>query len=351
MERVGGLSPRARLVAACQARPVDRTPVWFMRQAGSALASYRALRDRYGVAGIAHDAELAAQVAALPVDELDVDGAVLFADIMLLLEPMGVELELTPEGPRLARPIRSAAEVRRLREVDPTEELGFVLAAIGLLRQRLGERAAIIGLAGGPFTLAAYLVEGGPSRDFGRARAFLHAEPAAFADLLDRLAGAVRAYLVAQLRAGADVVQVFDSWVGVLSAADYRRAVAPFSRRVLAGLPGPAIHFATGAPHLLADLAAAGGDVLGIDERVVLGDAFAAAGPGRGVQGNLDPARVLAGREPAEAGARAILAEAAGHPGHIFNLGHGVPAGTDPAVLRSIVGLVHAWPLEAVEAA
>lgn len=335
------MTPRARFLAACESRPVDRTPVWFMRQAGSALASYRELRDRHGVAGIAHDADLAGQVAALPVSELGVDAAILFADIMLMLEPMGVELELTREGPRLARPFRTEEDVRRLRPIDPEAVLGFVLRSIRGLRGELGERAAIIGLAGGPFTLAGYLVEGGPSRDMVHTRAWMHAQPEVFGRLLERLAEAVNVYLAAQLAAGADAVQLFDSWVGVLPAADYRRHVAPWTRRALDQLDGPAIHFATGSGHLLAELAAAGGQVLGVDERVDLSDALATLAPGHAVQGNLDPSRILAGWGPTETGARAVLDAVGGRPGHIFNLGHAVPMGSDSAVLRDLAALVH----------
>jgi uroporphyrinogen decarboxylase len=337
------MTPRARFLAACRSRPVDRTPVWFMRQAGSALASYRELRDRHGVAGIAHDADLAGQVAALPVAELGVDAAILFADIMLMLEPMGVELELTREGPRLARPLRTEDDVRRLRPLDPEAALGFVLASIRGLRGELGERAAIIGLAGGPFTLAGYLVEGGPSRDMVHTRAWMHAQPEVFGRLLERLAESVNAYLGAQLAAGADAVQLFDSWVGCLSPGDYREYVQPHSRAAIAGLGAdvPVIHFGTNTGGLLADMRQAGGDVIGADWRLDLDAAWQAIGHDRAVQGNLDPVALFASPTEIRRRAADILRRAAGRPGHIFNLGHGILPETPVDHVVALVDAVH----------
>jgi uroporphyrinogen decarboxylase len=336
------MTGRDRLLAACRRQPVDATPVWFMRQAGSTLPAVRALRERHGPATIARTPELAATAAAAAVEDLGVDAAVLFADIMLPLEPMGVALELTDGGPRLERPIRSAAEVARLLPLDAEASLRPVLDGVRELRARLGGETGIVGLAGGPFTLAAYLIEGGPSRDFVRARAFMHAEPAAWSRLLGRLADAVGAYLAAQVRAGVDVVQLFDSWAGTLAPAEYAALVAPFTRRALAPVAVPVIHFAAAGTCLLEAMAGAGGDVIGLDWRIGLAEAWARLGPGVGVQGNLDPARVLAGWGPTEAGARAILADAAGRPGHVFNLGHAIAAGSDPGILRDLVALVHA---------
>jgi uroporphyrinogen decarboxylase len=334
-----------RLLAACRCEPVDATPVWFMRQAGGSLPRYRALRERHSVVEIARDPELCAEVTCDAAETLGVDGAVLFADIMLPLEPMGVDLELAASGPVIARPIRSAADVDGLRSVDVESDLGFVLEAIRRVRARLTGRAAVIGICGAPFTLAAYLIEGGPSRDQAVARAFMHREPGAWHLLMSRLADVGAAYVRAQADAGADVVQVFDSWAGSLSAADYEAFAAPYSRRVIAAAPEgtPVIHFATGSSHLLPALAAAGGHVLGVDWRIALGDAWRSAGGegGRAVQGNLDPALTLAGWERTADGATAVLRDAEGLPGHVFNLGHAAPRDADPGVLRDLASLVH----------
>ncbi len=331
-----------RFLRACRREPVDATPVWFMRQAGRSFSAYRALRERYGILELAKTPELCAEVTLMPVRELGVDAAVLFADIMLPLEPMGVDLRIEPEvGPIIDRPIRSAADIARLRPFDPAA-LSFTLDAIGLVRRELDGRAGVIGFSGAPFTLACYLIEGRPSRDFAIAKAFMYREPEAWHDLMERLAAMVAAYLHAQVDAGAQVVQLFDSWVGGLGPADYKRFVQPHVRRIFAALDGvPTIHFGTGTAALLELMAEAGGDVIGIDHRVSLGDAWRRVGYDRGIQGNLDAARLLAGWEATEAGARAVLDEAGDRPGHVFNLGHGVMPETDPELLRRLVDFVH----------
>jgi len=331
-----------RFVRACRREPVDATPVWFMRQAGRSFAAYRTLRERYGILELAKTPDLCAEVTLMPVRELGVDAAVLFADIMLPLEPMGVALRIEPEvGPIIDRPIRSAADVAALRPFDPGE-VAFTMDAIRLVRRELDGTAGVIGFSGAPFTLACYLIEGRPSRDFATAKAFMYREPAAWHDLMERLSIMVAAYLRSQVDAGADVVQLFDSWVGGLGPADYREFVQPHVRRIFAGLQGvPTIHFGTGTAALLELLAAAGGDVIGLDHRVSLAAAWVRVGHDRGVQGNLDPARLLAGWEATRAGALAVLDEAAGRPGHVFNLGHGVLPETDTDLLRRLVDLVH----------
>jgi uroporphyrinogen decarboxylase len=331
-----------RFVRACRRQPVDATPVWFMRQAGRSFAAYRGLRERYGILELAKTPELCAEVTLMPVRELGVDAAVLFADIMLPLEPMGVGLRIEPEvGPIIDRPIRSAADVASLRPFDPAE-VAFTLDAIRLVRRELDGDAGVIGFSGAPFTLACYLIEGRPSRDFATAKAFMYREPAAWHDLMERLSTMVVAYLRAQVDAGADVVQIFDSWVGGLGPADYAAFVQPHVRRIFAALEGvPTIHFGTGTSALLELMAEAGGDVIGVDHRVSLADAWRRVGHDRGIQGNLDSARVVAGWETAEVGARAILAEADGRAGHVFNLGHGVLPQTDTNVLRRLVDFVH----------
>jgi uroporphyrinogen decarboxylase len=331
-----------RFLRACRGEPVDATPVWFMRQAGRSFPAYRSLRERYGILELAKTPDLCAEVTLMPIRELGVDAAVLFADIMLPLEPMGVDLRIEPEvGPIIDRPIRSAADVEALRPFDPTG-MSFTLDAIRLVRRELDGRAGVIGFSGAPFTLACYLIEGRPSRDYAIAKAFMYREPAAWHDLMDRLSTMVVAYLRAQVEAGADVVQLFDTWVGGLGPADYVAFVQPHVRRIFAGLDAvPSIHFGTGTAALLELIADAGGDVIGIDHRMSLAEAWRRVGPDRGVQGNLDAARLLAGWEATEAGARAVLDEANGRAGHVFNLGHGVLPGTDPGLLRRLVDFVH----------
>jgi uroporphyrinogen decarboxylase len=331
-----------RFLRACRLEPVDATPVWFMRQAGRSFAAYRKLRERYGILELAKTPELCAEVTLMPVHELGVDAAVLFADIMLPLEPMGVGLRIEPEvGPIIDRPIRSAADVAALRPFDPSE-VSFTLDAIRMVRRDLDGSAGVIGFSGAPFTLACYLIEGRPSRDFATAKAFMYREPAAWHDLMERISSMVIAYLRAQVEAGADVVQVFDSWVGGLGPADYATFVQPHMKQIFdALLEVPTIHFGTGTSALLELMADAGGDVIGVDHRVSLGDAWRRIGFDRGIQGNLDAARVVAGWEATDAGARAVLAEADGHVGHVFNLGHGVMPQTDTGLLRRLVELVH----------
>lgn len=331
-----------RFLRACRREPVDATPVWFMRQAGRSFAAYRRLRERHGILELAKTPDLCAEVTLMPVRELGVDAAVLFADIMLPLEPMGVALRIEPEvGPIIERPIRSAADVGALATFDPSG-VSFTLDAIRLVRAELDGRAGVIGFSGAPFTLACYLIEGRPSRDFPTAKAFMFREPEAWHELMDRLSTMVIAYLRAQVEAGADVVQLFDSWVGGLGPADYARFVRPHVRRIFDALRDvPTIHFGTGTAALLELMADAGGDVIGVDHRVGLADAWARIGAARGIQGNLDAARLLAGWGATEAGARAVLADAGGRPGHIFNLGHGVLPETDPDVLHRLVDFVH----------
>ena len=331
-----------RLVRACRRESVDATPVWFMRQAGRSFSAYRALRERYGILELAKTPELCAEVTLMPVRELGVDAAVLFADIMLPLEPMGVGLRIEPEvGPIIDRPLRSAADVTALRPFDPAE-VSFTLDAIRLVRRELDGKAGVIGFSGAPFTLACYLIEGRPSRDFAIAKAFMYREPEAWDDLMERLTAMIVAYLEAQVDAGAQVVQLFDSWVGGLGPADYRAFVQPHVRRIFAALHSvPTIHFGTGTAALLDLLAETGGDVIGLDHRVSLADAWQRIGHDRGVQGNLDAARLLAGWEATRDGAQAVLDEAAGRPGHIFNLGHGVLPQTDPQLLHRLVDYVH----------
>ena len=316
-----------------------------MRQAGRALPEFRAIRARASLVDITRDPALCAEVTLQPVRRLGVDAAILFADITTPLEGLGVDVEIRPGvGPVIERPIRSAADVARLRPFEPEASVGSLLEAIRLVRA--ASDVPLIGFAGAPFTLACYLVEGGPSREFRRTKTFMHAEPVAWASLLDLLTEATRRYLAAQAAAGVQAVQVFDSWVGNLSPLDYDRGVAPWMRRLFDGLAPlgiPTIHFGVGTAGILANLAAAGGDVIGLDWRVGLADGCDRVGHDRGVQGNLDPTLLLGPFEAASEGARWVLDQAAGRPGHIFNLGHGVPPETDHDDLARLVDLVHEY--------
>ena len=342
-----------RFLAACRRTAADATPVWFMRQAGRALAENRGMRERYSILTLARTPELNAQVSLLPVTAYGVDAAVMYADIMLPLEPMGVHFELDPQvGPIIEAPIRSAADVRRLRPTEPATDVAFVMDALRMVRRELDGHQAVIGFAGGLFTLAAYLIEGRPSRDYATAKAFMYVEPQAWHELLRRLGEMTLRYLRAQVQAGAQALQLFDSWAGVLAPADYRAFVLPHVQPIFEGLAEldvPTIHFATSSAGLLDALVEAGGDVISIDHRQSLADAWQRIGSDRGIQGNLDAARLLAGWEATEAGARQVLAEAGGRPGHIFNLGHGVLPDTDPGVLRQLVEYIHVASARAEE--
>ena len=332
-----------RMFAALHHEQPDATPVWFMRQAGRALPAYRALRERYAILTLAKTPELCAEVTLMPVQAFGVDAAVMFADIMLPIEPMGVDLEIEPTiGPIIHNPIRSAADVARLRVIEPAEDVGFVMEAIRLVRRELDGRQAVIGFSGSPFTLACYLIEGRPSRDYATARALMYREPETWHELMRRLTEVVIRYLAAQVAAGAQLVQLFDSWVGALSPADYVTYVQPHVARIFGAIRDvPTIHFGTQTASLLEEMARAGGDVIGVDARQLLDVAWERIGLQRGIQGNLDGARLLAGWEATEPGALDVLRRAGGRPGHIFNLGHGVLPDTDPGLLARLVELVH----------
>jgi uroporphyrinogen decarboxylase len=338
------MTGEARFLAALRHEQPDATPVWFMRQAGRALADYRALRERYPILTLAKTPDLCAEVTLMPVRTFGVDAAVLFADIMLPLEPMGVSLEIQPDiGPIIHNPIRSKADVDRLRLIEPEEEVGFVMEAIRLVRRELAGKQAVIGFSGSPFTLACYLIEGRPSRDYAIAKAFMYREPAAWHALMEKLAEVVIRYLNAQVAAGAQVVQLFDSWVGALAPGDYVTYVQPHVARIFSAVRGaPTIHFGTGTAALLELMADAGGDVIGVDARQSLDVAWGRIGFERGIQGNLDATRLLAGWDATQEGARDVLRRAGNRPGHIFNLGHGVLPDTDPALLTQLVELVRA---------
>ena len=340
---VAPMTGEQRVLAAARRQPTDVTPVWFMRQAGRCLADYRALRERYDILTLAKTPELSAQVTLMPINTFGVDAAVMFADIMLPLEPMGVELEIQPDvGPIIHNPIRTPSDVDRLRVFEPAEGVGFVLDAIRLVRRELSGKKAVIGFSGAPFTLACYLIEGRPSREYARAKSFMYREPEAWTALMEKLSEVIVRYLRAQIDAGAQIVQLFDSWVGALAPADYEQYVQPHVAGIFGAITeAPTIHFGAGTAALLESMAAAGGDLISIDAHQSIDVAWARVGYDRGVQGNLDATRVLAGWEATEAGARDVLRRAAGRPAHIFNLGHGVLPGSDPDILRRLVNFVH----------
>ena len=336
------------LVKACQREPTERTPVWFMRQAGRSLPQYRAIRKRFGLFEIVRRPELCAEVTLQPVEAHGVDAAVMFTDIMFPVLGMGVDVELVEGvGPVVAQPIATASDVERLRVSEPEESAPFILEAVRLVRECLEPECAVIGFCGGPFTVAGYLIEGRPSREFAKVKALMYREPDVWHALCDKLAGQFARYVAGKARAGADVIQLFDSWVGALSLDDYEEFVAPYSARILSAVDVPTIHFGTGTTHLLAAMAEAGGDVIGLDWRVPLDRGWELVGDDRGVQGNLDPAVLLGPWERIEAATRVILDRAGGRPGHVFNLGHGVPPDTDPAVLRRLTELVQDATVEA----
>jgi uroporphyrinogen decarboxylase len=330
------------LTRACRREPVERTPVWFMRQAGRSLPEYREIRKRHTLFEVCRQPELCAEVTLQPVRAHGVDAAVMFADIMLPVIGMGVDLDLVENvGPVIEGPIAVLADVERLRVPDPEEAVPFILEAVRLVRDALAPEQGLVGFAGGPFTVAGYLIEGKPTREFLKTKACMYGSPDVWHALMEKLADTFARYLRAKVRAGADVVQLFDSWVGALSVDDYLEFVAPYSARILAAVDVPTIHFGTGAAHLLEDLAEAGGDVIGLDWRIPIGRGWEVVGEERGVQGNLDPALLLGPWERVEAATVRILDGAGGRPGHVFNLGHGVLPQSDPADLRRLVEVVH----------
>jgi uroporphyrinogen decarboxylase len=329
------------LVRAARGRPDSRPPVWFMRQAGRSLPEYRALRVGTKMLDACRDPDLVTEITLQPVRRHGVDAAILFSDIVLPLVAIGVGIDIVPGvGPVVEKPVTELADVDRLRPLD-ADDVSYVTAAIQTLVGELGA-TPLIGFAGAPFTLASYLVEGGPSRDHARTKALMHGQPELWHALLERLASIAGAFLRIQIGAGVAAVQLFDSWVGALSLADYVRFVLPHSRAVLEplGASVPRIHFGVGTGELLAAMRSAGADVVGVDWRVPLDEAARRLGPGAVVQGNLDPALLGAVWPVIERAVRRVVAEGRAADGHVFNLGHGVPPDTDPDVLTRVVDLV-----------
>jgi uroporphyrinogen decarboxylase len=314
-----------------------------MRQAGRYLSEYREIRARYSLLEICRTPELACEVTLQPIRRFGLDAAILFSDLLVPLEPMGIPFSFAAgEGPRIERPIRDAADIDRLREVEPRESLGFTLEAIGLLTREL--EVPLIGFAGAPFTLASYAIEGGPSKSFEKTKALMYEDPKSWHRLASKLARVISDYLLAQIEAGVRAVQLFDSWVGALSPEDYRSLVLPHSREILESLAGrgvPRIHFGTGTSGFLREMRDAGADVVGLDWRIDLDRGWQELGEGVAVQGNLDPLTLFAPDEIREHRVDAILRQAGGRPGHVFNLGHGILPGTPVEAVASLVEQVH----------
>ena len=342
-----------RFLNACRRQPVDATPVWFMRQAGRYMPEYRALRERHSLLALCREPELATQVTMQPVNRIDLDAAILFSDLLLPLEPMGLPFDfIKGEGPAIETPIRTTADIDKLKTFEPRESLSHVLQAIRLIQRELAGRIPLIGFAGAPFTLASYAIEGGHSNNFALTKALMYGHPEAWHRLCGKFAAIIGDYMVAQIEAGVDVVQIFDSWVGALSPADYREFVLPHTRTIFDAIGGrvPTIHFGTGTSTFLGDLREAGGDVIGADWRIPLDEAWARIGYDRGVQGNLDPTLLLGPTDRLLAAADDVLRRAAGRPGHIFNLGHGILPMTNLEQVQQLAEHVHARSRTAVPA-
>ncbi len=343
------MSPRdGALIRAAYGEYVDHVPVWFMRQAGRSLPEYRAIREGIGMLEACMRPETVVEVTLQPVRRYGVDAAILFSDIVLPLKALGLDLDIVAGvGPVVAVPVREQEQVSRLPEFDPNR-LEFLQAAVRALADELGD-VALIGFAGGPYTIASYLVEGGPSRDHARTKALMRGAPELWHELMARLVEIVAGTLRLQVRAGASAVQLFDSWIGGLSPRDYRRYVLPHTQAVMAAIADlqvPRIHFGVGTGELLTDMASAGVEVVGVDWRVPLDRALQRLQPGQSVQGNLDPTLAFAPWEVVAAEATEILRLGRAAPGHIFNLGHGVLPGSDPDVLARLVDLVHRFPVQ-----
>ena len=333
-------------LAACRSEPHERVPVWFMRQAGRALPEYRAIRGEGSILDAIRQPKLAAEITLQPVRRYGVDAAILYSDIVVPVAAIGFGVDVAPgTGPVVTDPFRSARDLDRLRPLDAERDTPYVLETVAAVVDALPDDVPLIGFAGAPFTVASYLVEGGPSRTYAKTKALMHGDPSLWAALLDRLADLAAASLRSQIDAGARAVQLFDSWAGSLNPSQYERFVLPASRKVfdaVADLDVPRIHFGVNTGELLALLRAAGADVVGVDWRTPLSVARERVGDGVALQGNLDPAICLAPWDVVAEEVRAVLAANDGHPGHVFNLGHGVLPETDPTVLERIVELVHA---------
>jgi len=334
-----------RLIRACRRQSVDVTPVWFMRQAGRFLPEYRKIREKHDIISICKNPELCAKVTTLPVEILGVDAAIMFADIMLPIEGMGVRFEIQEGvGPIIKQPISDLRSAASLETLDPASDVPFVLEAIGITRKMLDAKVPLIGFCGAPFTIASYLIEGRPTRDFIKVKTLMYRDPKAWHALMGKLSDSMVRYLRSQVNAGVELVQLFDSWVGCLSPQDYHNYVLPYSQRIFKELEDtgvPRIHFGTGTASLLEEMKAAGGDVFGVDWRIPLDVAWERLGDDVGIQGNLDPATLLGDMELVKSASMDILRRAEGRRGHIFNLGHGMLPDASPENVAALVKFVH----------
>jgi uroporphyrinogen decarboxylase len=338
------MASAAPFLLACRRATVPYTPVWLMRQAGRYMSEYRAVRERLSFLELCKTPEAAAEVTLQPVDRLGVDAAILFADILLVLEPLGLGLTFEKgDGPVIARSVRSGEQVERLPHVDVADALSYVFETVRLVKSQLAGRVPLIGFAGAPFTLASYAIEGGGTRNYVHTKRLLYGHPQAFHRLMARLVEVTADYLNGQIEAGVQAVQVFDSWVGNLAPDDYRASVLPHMQELFRRLDPsvPAIHFSTGTAGFIELVAAAGGDVIGLDWRIAIDDARRRIGPERAVQGNLDPGILLAPRAVIRERVRELLARVGGQPGHVFNIGHGILPETPPDNVRALVDAVH----------
>ena len=341
-----------RFLRACRREPVDVTPVWFMRQAGRYMAEYRAIREKYSLLEICYQPELAAEVTLQPVRALGVDAAILFADILLPVIPLGLGLEFAKgEGPVIGKPVRTIADVAALRPIHAETDLDYVMEAIRILRGELNG-IPLIGFSGAPFTVASYMIEGGSSREFLKTKTMMYSAPDVWHALMEKLSSVLAEYLVAQIHAGAQAVQVFDSWAGALSPQDYESFALPYSQRVLSAAQAervPVIHFGTNTATLLPLMKRAGGDVIGLDWRIPLDEGWALLGHDVAVQGNLDPALLFAPMPDIKKRVHDILRRADGRSGHIFNLGHGILQHTPVESVKAVVDMVHEYSVVRAE--
>ena len=341
------MSRSERFLKACCLQKTDCTPVWLMRQAGRYMAVYRRLRERYSLHDMFRTPEIAAEVTLQPVQAFELDAAIIFADILLPLERIRIQLEFPEkEGPRILNPVRAEADIKSLQVLQPKETLGYVLTALRIVRSDLDGRVPLIGFAGAPFTLASYAIEGGSSRNYLRTKSMMYEKPGLWHELMGKLADVIGTFLLAQVRAGAQAVQLFDSWAGCLSPADYRDFVFPHAKKIFHALEAadvPTIHFGTGTADLLPLMRAAGASVIGVDWRTPLSDAWARIGDGAAIQGNLDPVTLLAPRPEWMRQTREILDAVGARSGHIFNLGHGILPPTPEDHVKALVDYIHQY--------
>ena len=337
-------APNSRFVRACKAQPVDRTPVWFMRQAGRYMPEYRAVRKQYSLIEICNRPQVAAEVTITAAEALGVDAAIIFADLLLPLEVMGMPFHFSPgEGPVIEQPLRDAESVAALR-TDRASELGYVSQAVRLVSGHFGEKLPVIGFCGAPFTLASYMIEGGSSRNFLHTKKMMYSSPAVWDELMRKLVSVVAEYSIAQVNAGADVIQVFDSWVGCLSVEDYEHYVQPWTGDLVKQIQTsgvPVIYFGTSTTALLPSMKQSGAEVIGVDWRVPIDEAWRSMGMKDAVQGNLDPVLLFASWKELKSRAEEILRRVGGRPGHIFNLGHGILPETPVETVKALVDYVH----------